>query len=80
MDLHIRNKVAVVTGGASGIGEKTAEFFVQEGVKVLVADVSKERIEKTVGSLREGGGDVRGFYCDVTDEKMVSQMVNQAVT
>jgi len=80
MDLHIRNKVAIVTGGASGIGEKTAEFFVQEGVKVLVADVSKERIGKTVSILGGGGGDVKGFCCDVTDEKMVSQMVNQAVT
>lgn len=79
MDLHMRNKVAIVTGGASGIGEKTAEFFVQEGVKVLVADANKERIEKTVGFLRGIGGEVKGFYCDVTDEKMVSQMVNQAV-
>jgi 3-oxoacyl-[acyl-carrier protein] reductase len=80
MDLHIRNKVAIVTGGGSGIGEKTAEFFVKEGVKVLVADVSKERIGKTVSILGGGGGDVKGFCCDVTDEKMVSQMVNQAVT
>ncbi len=79
MDLHMRNKVAIVTGGASGIGEKTAEFFVQEGVKVVVADANKERIEKTVGFLRRIGGEVKGIYCDVTDEKMVSQMVHQAV-
>jgi NAD(P)-dependent dehydrogenase (short-subunit alcohol dehydrogenase family) len=80
MDLFMRNKVAIVTGGASGIGEKTAEFFVQEGVKVLVVDVNKQMIEKTVSFLRGVGGEAKGFYCNVTDEKMVSQMLNQAVT
>jgi len=69
MDLHIRNKVAIVTGGASGIGEKAAEYFVQEGVKVLVADVNRERIEKTVSSLKGMGAEVKGVACDVTQEQ-----------
>lgn len=38
MDWPIKNKVAIVTGEASGIGEKTTEFFVQKGVKVFVTD------------------------------------------
>ena len=79
MDLHMKNKVAIITGGASGIGEKTAEFFVQEGVKVFVTDVNLQGIEKTVSFLK-GKGDIKGFFCDVTDEKMVSQMVDEAVT
>jgi 3-oxoacyl-[acyl-carrier protein] reductase len=78
MDLHLKDKVAVVTGGASGIGEKTAEFFVQEGVKVLVIDVNRDRIEKTVKSLRDGGGEAHGIPCDVTQEDQVSQMVAEA--
>ena len=78
MDLHINGKVALVTGGASGIGEKTAEFFVQEGVKVLVSDVNGERIEKSVASLKEMGGEVRGIPCDVTQEEQVSRMVAEA--
>jgi NAD(P)-dependent dehydrogenase (short-subunit alcohol dehydrogenase family) len=80
MDLHMQNKVAIITGGASGIGEKTAEFLVQEGVKVFVTDVNLPGIEKTVTFLKGNGGDVKGFLCDVTDEKMVSQMVDMAVT
>jgi NAD(P)-dependent dehydrogenase (short-subunit alcohol dehydrogenase family) len=80
MDLHIRNKVAIVTGGASGIGEKAAEYFVQEGVKVLVADVNRERIEKTVSSLKGMGAEVKGVACDVTQEQEVSRMVQEAVT
>jgi NAD(P)-dependent dehydrogenase (short-subunit alcohol dehydrogenase family) len=75
MDLNIKGKVALVTGGASGIGEKTAEFFVQEGVKVLVSDVNRERIEKTVASLMGMGGEARGIPCDVTQEEDVSRMV-----
>jgi len=80
MDLHMKNRVAIITGGASGIGEKTAEFFVREGVRVFVADLNKERIEKTLSFLKGIGGIVKGFLCDVTDEKRVSQMVDEAIT
>jgi 3-oxoacyl-[acyl-carrier protein] reductase len=79
MDLHMKNKVAIITGGASGIGEKAAEYFVQEGVKVFVADVNCPAMEKTVSFLKGNGGDIEGFSCDVTDEEMVSRMVDQAV-
>jgi 3-oxoacyl-[acyl-carrier protein] reductase len=79
VDLHMKNKVALITGGASGIGEKTAEYFIQEGVKVVVADANQDKIGKAVSSWREAGGEAEGFFCDVTDEKMVSQTVNQTV-
>jgi 3-oxoacyl-[acyl-carrier protein] reductase len=81
MDLHLKGKVAVVTGGASGIGEKTAEFFVQEGVKVLVADLNAERIENTVGSFKKKWGEeAKGISCDVTQEEQVSGMVREALS
>jgi NAD(P)-dependent dehydrogenase (short-subunit alcohol dehydrogenase family) len=78
MDLHLQGKVALVTGGASGIGEKTAEFFAQEGVKVVIGDVNPERIERTVNSLRDRGGEAHGIPCDVTREDQVSRMVGEA--
>ena len=80
MDLYMKDKIAIVTGGASGIGEKTAEFFVREGGKVLIADVNPERIAKTVDSLNKMNGGVRGFHCDVTDEKQVVQMIENAIS
>ncbi len=79
MELHLQDKMAIVTGGASGIGAKTAEFFIQEGVKVLIADVHQEKIEKSVGILKMNG-EAKGFYCDVTDEKQVGQMMAFAVS
>ena len=79
MDLFLKDKVAIVTGGASGIGEKTAEFFIQEQVKVLIADIQKERIEKTVASLQAKGGTAQGCVCDVRDEKSAVSMVEQAM-
>jgi len=78
MELFLKDKVAIITGGASGIGEKTAEFFVEEQVKILIADIQQERIEKAVRSLKEKGGHVVGCLCDVTDEKSVAQMVEKA--
>lgn len=80
MDLYMKDKTAIVTGGASGIGEKTAEFFVREGVKVLIADVNQERVAKTVNLLKKMNGGVKGFYCDVTDEKQVVQMMEDAIS
>jgi NAD(P)-dependent dehydrogenase (short-subunit alcohol dehydrogenase family) len=79
MDLFLKDKVAIVTGGASGIGEKTAEFFVQEGVKTLVADIRAERVDQTVASLRAMGGEARGFVGDVRDEKNAAGMVTEAL-
>jgi len=79
MELFLKDKVAVVTGGASGIGEKTAEFFIQEHVKTLIADIQPERVEKTGASLRARGGEAQGIVCDVRDEKSAIRMVEQAV-
>lgn len=61
MDLHMKNRVVIVTGGASGIGAKTAEDFVREGAKVLIVDIHQEGIEKTVASLQGMGGDAGGY-------------------
>lgn len=80
MDLYLKDKVAIVTGGASGIGQKTAEFFVKEGVKVLIADVNQEKIEKTLHLLKRVHGGVTGVYCDVTDEKQVVQLMEYAIS
>jgi NAD(P)-dependent dehydrogenase (short-subunit alcohol dehydrogenase family) len=79
MNLFLQKKVAVVTGGASGIGQKTAEFFVQEGTRVAVVDNNPERIEIVVSHLKACGGEIRGFGCDVREERAVGRMVERVV-
>ena len=60
MDLNMENRIALITGGASGIGAKTAEFFVQEGCKVFLADIRQEQLGKSIDLLRKMGGEAEG--------------------
>ena len=53
----MENKVAIVTGGSSGIGKKTAIKFASEGAKVIVADIQKDEGEKTVSLIKKAGGE-----------------------
>lgn len=77
MNLYMENKVAVVTGGASGIGGKTVEFFLQEGARVAAVDNNPERIEITVNHWKTCGGEVKGFPCDVREERTVRRMIEK---
>lgn len=74
----LEGKVAIVTGGASGIGEATASLFADHGAReVVIADVQDEKGQKVVESI----GTERCSYvrCDVSDEEQVKAMVNWTV-
>jgi len=79
MDLGIRGKVAIVTGGASGIGRKTAEFFIEEGVRVALVDVNAAALDKEAAAFKTMGGEAAGFPCDVRAEESVLGMVKKVV-
>lgn len=72
---RLAGKVAVITGGGSGIGRAAARMFVAEGAKVVVAEINPSMGE---ASAREAGADARFVKTDVTDEESVKQMVRQA--
>ncbi len=59
-------RVAVVTGGASGIGRALGARFAREGMKVVLADVEKPALDATAAELRAGGADVAGVVTDVS--------------
>jgi NAD(P)-dependent dehydrogenase (short-subunit alcohol dehydrogenase family) len=60
-------ETAFVTGGASGIGFALSQAFVEEGMKVMLADIETDALATAVNSLRASGADVRGIACDVAD-------------
>jgi len=63
---QLQNKIALVTGGGSGIGKSTALAFAKEGAKVVVADVIAEGAQQTVKEIRESGGEAIFVKVDVS--------------
>jgi NAD(P)-dependent dehydrogenase (short-subunit alcohol dehydrogenase family) len=76
-DLH--GKVAVVTGGASGIGNALARRFASEGARVVIGDVEAAALERAVSELRASGADVEGVVTDVTDPAQMQALGDAAV-
>jgi NAD(P)-dependent dehydrogenase (short-subunit alcohol dehydrogenase family) len=79
MITDLAGRVAVVTGGASGIGLALTERFVAEGMSVLVGDIERPRLEAEVARLKERGADVRGLLTDVSDAESVQRLADTAV-
>jgi NAD(P)-dependent dehydrogenase (short-subunit alcohol dehydrogenase family) len=76
----LEGKVALVTGGGSGIGRATAVAMAREGARVAVSDLSKEGIEATVALINAGGGQGIAIAGDVADETAVANMVRRTVS
>jgi NAD(P)-dependent dehydrogenase (short-subunit alcohol dehydrogenase family) len=76
----LEGKVALVTGGGSGIGRATAVIMAREGARVAVSDLSKDGIEATVGLINAGGGQGIAIAGDVTDEAEVANLVARTVS
>ena len=75
-DLH--NKVAVITGGAEGIGKALAHAAAQRGMKLVLADISAERLSATVSEFEQQGYEVLGVVTDVAKEAAIQHLADQA--
>lgn len=73
------NKVALITGAASGIGRAVAERLALEGAAVFCVDIQAAPLEATVAKLRGSGVRAQAFVCDVGDEAQVKACVTQCI-
>jgi len=77
--MRLSNKVAIITGAASGFGRASACLFAKEGAKVVVADINDVGGDKTVATIKEGGGNAIFVHTDVSVTSDVQHLVKATV-
>ena len=77
--MRLQGKVAVITGGGSGMGRVACDLFAREGARVVVADVADGAGQATVASLTEAGGEAIYVHADVADDAQARAMIDAAV-
>jgi NAD(P)-dependent dehydrogenase (short-subunit alcohol dehydrogenase family) len=78
--MRLADKVAIITGGGSGLGRESSLLFSQEGAKVVVADVDADRGDMTAKLVREAGGTAIAITTDVRNEDDVEAVVQATVS
>jgi NAD(P)-dependent dehydrogenase (short-subunit alcohol dehydrogenase family) len=76
---QLQGKVALVTGGGSGIGRATALRLAREGARIMIADYMPEGGERTVKMIKDAGGEANFVAADVSITRQAEAMVNQTV-
>ncbi|GAB6171308.1 hypothetical protein JCM15765_07860 [Paradesulfitobacterium aromaticivorans] len=77
--MRLKDRVAIITGGAKGIGKETAWLFLNEGARVVVADTERTTGEALVQEMQARGGECFFYPVDVTDEKQTQDMADSVV-
>ncbi|WHZ20726.1 MAG: 3-hydroxybutyrate dehydrogenase [Rhodanobacteraceae bacterium] len=76
---QLQDKIAIVTGSASGLGKAIATLYAKEGAKVAIADLNRQAADATAAELKKAGGQAIGIGMDVTDEAAVNAGVDAVV-
>lgn len=71
----VKDKVVLVTGAATGLGEGYAHIFAESGCKVACADINKAKVEQTAEDIKSQGGEATAFYVDVTQQESIDRMI-----
>lgn len=77
--MRLKDKVAIVTGGAHGMGEAEARLFATEGAKVIIADILGSDAEQVAADIRAGGGEASAAKIDVTSEAEWRDLIAKAL-
>ncbi len=75
----LKDKVAIVTGGARGIGKEIAAALAREGANICVCDVNEQALAETAGELEAGGAQAIGVKVDVTNFSQVEEMIQKVL-
>ena len=78
--MRLKDKVAIVTGGAHGMGEAEARLFAKEGAKIVVADLLADQAEAVAVDIRAGGGEAIAVRTDVTSEPDWLALIDRTVS
>lgn len=76
---NLKDKVAVITGGASGIGRATALEFVNEGSKVVIVDINEEKGKELESQIKNNGGEALFIQTDITDQSAVARLFKKVI-
>jgi NAD(P)-dependent dehydrogenase (short-subunit alcohol dehydrogenase family) len=76
---RLEGRVAVVTGGASGIGRAMIDRFAAEGMKVVLADIEQSALDRAVAEVRATGAEAIGVRTDVSDAEQVQALAEEAI-
>ena len=77
--MRLKDKVCIITGGASGMGKVASQLFAKEGAKVVATDVQESAGKETVEAIKAQGGQALFVRADVSQEKDCERMVKEAV-
>ena len=78
--MKFKNKIAVVTGAAAGIGRATAMRFAEEGADVAILDLNEEGINRVAEELSGSAGEVIPYVCDISDEARVNEVFGDIIS
>ena len=73
--MRLENKIALVTGSASGIGEASAKTYAREGASVVIVDLNEEAAQRVAGEIEAAGGNARAFAGDMGSREDIEQML-----
>jgi len=77
--MRLKDKVAIVTGASSGIGQATAQLMAREGAAIVIADINIEGMEKVAQDIRKSGGRALAIKTDIANNDEVKQTVEKTI-
>ena len=76
---RLQNKVAIITGGASGIGEATAILMAQEGAKVMIGDYNLEQAKAVAEKIKANGGEASAMFLNALEKESIKELIDKTV-